>query len=127
MICKFCRTTILESRIPNARGVHHQQLGEFELSVSEGCIFCTRLMENLKGQKPHLAIEWLNQLKSGADVYRWGLRQIARTSENQEGIIINFRSMPLRTDGELNYLSDEIFYLLPEQGNDDAFLSDVVY
>ncbi|ETS73429.1 hypothetical protein PFICI_15034 [Pestalotiopsis fici W106-1] len=115
MICNFCRKAIFESQVSGPRGCHHQRLNDFEESVLEGCVFCTRLMGNIKSQRSQSEKKWLEKLNAGECIYRWGLRQMARTSESQESIIINFRSTPLGADRKATYLPDEIFYLMPEQ------------
>ncbi|KAK1994909.1 HET-domain-containing protein [Colletotrichum falcatum] len=113
MICDFCRTTVLESE--RRWDYHHRHAASLEASAQSGCIFCTRLAEDLGTVSP-----WFDGGGGGEAVYRWNIRQAHRTRHTQSHVSVRFRPVPGRGDGarRSEHLPDVQFHLYPKDDFD---------
>ncbi|KAK2008908.1 heterokaryon incompatibility protein [Colletotrichum eremochloae] len=116
MICEFCRSAVLESE--RRWDYHHQDAASFEASVQSGCLFCTRLAEELGNLSP-----WFDSEHDVKAVYRWNVRQAYKTRDTQSHVSVRFRPVPGRDDGarRSEHLPDVQFHLYPK----DDFETDV--
>ncbi|KAK2063360.1 heterokaryon incompatibility protein [Colletotrichum caudatum] len=111
MICEFCRSTVLESE--RRWDYHHRHAASLEASARSGCLFCTRLAEDLGNLGP-----WFDG--GGHDdvnaVYRWNIRQAYKTRDTRGHVSVRFRPVPGRGDGanRSEHLPDVQFHLYPK-------------
>lgn len=99
MICFVCNV-ILTSGKP--WGYHHVVPKAFNEAREQGCAFCARLGHPPTGHSSTL---------EGGAFYRWTIREAAKVEEQQDCLVVSFRSAS--TD---NALANAIFYLLPQYG-----------
>ncbi|KAK2046748.1 heterokaryon incompatibility protein [Colletotrichum somersetense] len=109
MICEFCRSTVLESE--RRWDYHHRHAASLEASVQSGCLFCTRLAEDLGNLGP-----WFDGRHDVNAVYRWNIRQAYKTRDTQSNISVRFRPVPGRSYGakRSEHLPDVQFHLYPK-------------
>ncbi|KAK1985878.1 heterokaryon incompatibility protein [Colletotrichum cereale] len=113
MICDFCRSSVLESE--RRWDYHHRHAASFETSVQSGCLFCTRLAEDLGNVRP-----WFDSEHDVKAVYRWNIRHAFKTRDTQSHVSVRFRPVPGRGDGAARSeaLPDVQFHLYPKDDFD---------
>ncbi|KAK7985778.1 hypothetical protein PG996_004982 [Apiospora saccharicola] len=110
-ICDYCQAKVLLSNKPY--GQHHPDAETWNLSLSQGCPFCTVLHKDMsKAQKDFPALRHMNA------AYRWTIRPAGKMRESQEYIIVTFRPIVSihisgSSDGTRE-LMERVFFLLPE-------------
>lgn len=104
MICDVCKGALTSGK---AWGFHHRCAAAFQEAKDQLCVFCTRL------EFPSPGFPLGQNAPDGSDgaVYRWTLREAAKVAEQQDCLVITFRSV-LADDA----LPDAVFYLLQEEG-----------
>jgi hypothetical protein len=130
MICKFCRSHILESG--KAWGDHHNDASAFEISAGfsnekQRCIFCWRLAQNIVGETGSTIASWIKPTEPDAGqapaipVYRWSLCKAVKIDETEDYFVLAFRAVLIDEAMVDRYkkrdeVPDATFYLLHEQG-----------
>ncbi|KAI3557749.1 heterokaryon incompatibility protein [Colletotrichum abscissum] len=110
IICKFCRTTVLESG--KLWDYHHQDSDSFKGSLRSQCVFCKRLAEGLGEINP-----WFDHNLKTKSLFRWNMRQVAQIRETKSHVSVTFRPVPGRACGDVKSddLPEVTFYLFPEE------------
>ncbi|KAK1705799.1 heterokaryon incompatibility protein [Colletotrichum lupini] len=110
IICKFCRTTVLESG--KLWDYHHQDSDSFKGSLRSQCVFCKRLAEGLGEINP-----WFDHDLKTKSLFRWNMRQVAQIRETKSHVSVTFRPVPGRACGDVKSddLPEVTFYLFPEE------------